>query len=389
MRKILSLVMVAAFCLFVAGMSFGEEKAKEDNPIKIGALFALSGPAAHIGSPTKLVAEMAADEINKKGGILGRKIKIVYLDTEGEPTKSVLMAKKLIENEKVSAIIGPVRTGEAMAIVQTVSDAGIPTIACVGSSIVAVPVKKWMFKSPQKTETAIEKIFEYLKKTNKTKIGIITATDSFGKDGKDTLSKMAEKADIKILIQEEFDPNDVDMTTQLTKIKGNSEIQALICWTIGGAGSVVAKNFKSLNFSIPLIQCHGLPDPKYIELAGAAAEGNIMPSTKLMVAEQLPDSDPQKKLLLDFIKEYTDVRKNGPVGTHSGYAWDAIQILAKAIEIAGSDEPTKIRDSVEKVKNYIGVSGIYNLSDTDHCGLDVDSMVLITIKDGKWKLLEY
>ncbi len=386
MNKIISILCVLS-CILAFSV-YSQDKAKTDEPIKIGALFALSGPAAHIGSPTKLVAEMAADEINKKGGILGRKIKIIYYDTEGEPTKCGLMAKKLIENDKVSAIIGPVRTGEAMAIVKTVTDAKIPTIACVGSSIVAVPVKEWMFKSPQKTETAIDVIFKYLKKSGKTSIAIITASDSFGKDGKKTLADMSVPAGIKIVAEEEFDPTDIDMTSQLTKFKGNKDIQAVICWTIGGAGAVVAKNFKSLGLEMPLIQCHGLPDPKYIELAGNAAEGNLMPSTKLMIADKLPDTDLQKKVLIDFIKEYTDVRKNGPVGTHSGYAWDAVQILAKAIEITGTDEPIKIRESIEKVKNYVGVSGIYNMSPTDHCGLDVDSMVMITIKNGKWEIAE-
>lgn len=389
MKKSLTMLGVLLLALSIFSFGYCEEKAAVNKPIKIGALFALSGPAAHIGSPTKLVTEMAVDDINKKGGIFGRKIEVIYEDTEGEPTKAVLKAKKLIENEKVCAIIGPVRTGEAMAVLNTVTEAQIPTIACVGSSIVAVPPKKWMFKSPQKTETAIEVIIDYLKKTNKTKVAILTASDAFGKDGKKTLNEMLAKSDIKILEQEEFDPSDISMETQLTKINGNKENQAVICWTIGPGGAIVAKNFKSLSFAIPLIQCHGQYDSPLIKLGGIAADGNILPGTKLMIADQLPDNDPQKKVIQDFVNEYTVVRKNGDISTHAAYAWDAIKILAIAVEKAGSDDPAKIRDGIEQVKNYIGVSGIYNLSAEDHCGLGVDSMVMVTIKDGKWILYKY
>ena len=217
-------------------------------------------------------------------------------------------------------------------------------------------------------------------------MGLVTASDSFGKEGKASLVKLAQEHGIEVLADETFDPTDVDMTGQLTKIK-NTDAQAVICWTIGPAGAIVAKNAKNLDMGIPLIQCHGLPDPTYLELAGEAANGSILPSTRLMVASQLPDENPDKKLLLDFINEYENVRKYGKVGTHSGYAWDAIQIVTLAMKEAGT-EPNKLRDAIEATKNYVGVSGTYNMSPEDHCGLDVDSLVMIKVEDGKWKLIE-
>jgi len=137
-------------------------------------------------------------------------------------------------------------------------------------------------------------------------------------------------------------------------------------------------------------QCHGIPDPKYVELAGASAEGSVMPSTKLMAWEQLPESDPQKKVIKDFVHLYNDVQKINKefaINTHSGYAWDAIYVVADAMKKAGV-EPEKLRDAIEQTKGYVGISGIYNLTPEDHNGLGTDSMIMVRVKDGKWELLK-
>lgn len=381
--KTIRLIFLSGLALSLTLASCAQEKAA---PIKIGGLFALSGPAGHIGKPTKLVAEMIVDKINNEGGINGRTIELVTADTESNPGKTVTAVRKLIEGEKVAALVGPTTTGSCMAIIDLVQKAEIPMIACVGGTPPVDPVRKWVFKSPQKTATAAQKIYGYLKSQNIDKVGIITASDGFGKEGKKSLIKLAQEQGIKVLADETFDRTDTDMTGQLTKIK-NPDAQAIICWTIGPAGSTIAKNVKNLGITIPLLQCHGLSDPTYLELSGKAANGNIMPSTKLMIASQLPDEDPQKKLLLDFIDEYENVRKYGKVSTHSGYAWDAIQIVTLAMKKAGT-EPAKLRDAIEATKNYIGVSGTYNMSPADHCGLDMDSLVMIRVEDGKWKLIK-
>jgi len=381
--KIARMMLILGVVVSLALMSCAKE---EKEPIKLGGLFALSGKASHIGTPTKLVAEMIVDKINKEGGINGSPIELVSADTESDPGKTIVAAKKLIDRDKVVALIGPTTTGTCMAIIDTVQEAQIPMVACVGGTPPVVPVRKWVFKSPQKTVTAVAKIYGYLKAQKIGKIGLVTASDGFGKEGRSALTTLAKEQGIEILEDETFDPTDIDMTGQLTKIK-NSDAQAVICWTIGPAGATVAKNVKNLDMTIPLIQCHGLPDPTYLELAGEAANGTIMPSTKLVVASQLADSDPQKKLLLDFVKEYEDTRKYGKVGAHSGYAWDAIQIATIAMKTAGTNAD-KLRDAIEATKNYVGVSGVYNMSAEDHCGLDVDSLVMIKVEDGKWKLIE-
>jgi branched-chain amino acid transport system substrate-binding protein len=177
------------------------------------------------------------------------------------------------------------------------------------------------------------------------------------------------------------------MSTQLTKIAAMKP-QAIVCWTIGPAGAIVSKNHHALGIESPLVQCHGLPGPRYIELAGEAAEGDLMPATKLLIWQDLPDTDPQKKVIEEFVNLYVNeyhYDKEYPINTHSGYAWDAIMLLANAMKSVGTDKE-KVRDALENTKNYVGVSGVYNLSPEDHNGLGTDSMVMLEVKDGKFTL---
>ncbi len=362
------------------------------DPIKIGAVYSLSGPAAAIGTPTKLVTQMVVEKINKEGGINGRPIELVVGDTESDPTKAVMVVKKFINVDKVAAIIGPDRTDLGMAVKKLVEDAGIPTFMTVGGDPVIMgggPLGtfKWVFKSPQRSSVAVEKLYGHLKDANLKKLALITASDGFGKDGKVWLEKMAPKYGLTIVADESFNPKDTDVTAQLSKISSASP-DAIVCWTIGPAAAIVAKNVKQLDLKEPLFQCHGIPDPKYVELAGPAAEGSMMPSTKLMAWEQLPDNDPQKKVIKDFVHLYNDVYKidkEFPINTHSGYAWDAIYIVADAMKKGGT-EPGKLRDAIEQTKNHIGISGTYNLTPEDHNGLGTDSMIMVRIENGKWKL---
>ncbi|MCX5906795.1 MAG: ABC transporter substrate-binding protein, partial [Deltaproteobacteria bacterium] len=322
--------------------------------------------------------------------INGRPLQLVIADDEGDPTKAAIIAKKFIESDKVTAIIGPTRTDTGMATKPIIEQMKVPTFMCVGGDpVITVPPFKWTFKSPQRTSVAVKKTFAYLKKKGTQKIAVITAADGFGRDGKNWLEKLAPEYGLKIIINESFQATDNDMTPQLIKIKAASP-EAIICWTIGKAGSIVAKNVKQLGIQVPLFQCHGQPDPTYIALAGTASEGSIMPATKLMVADQLPDSDLQKKVILEFIRLYTDVYhydRQFPINTHSGYAWDAIYIVAHALKKAGTNNE-KLRDAMEQTQGYIGVSGIYNITAEDHNGLGADSMVMVQIRNGQWKMLE-
>src|SRR6266567_4115442 len=188
-------------------------------PIKIGALFAVTGPAAFLGEPERNSARMVIDEINKAGGVKGRKLELVAYDTAGDATKAVQLATKLIKDDKVVAIIGPSTTGETMAVIPIAEKEQIPLVSCAAGIKITDPVKKWVFKTPANDHVAAEKILLQAEKLKQKNIAIITVSDSFGSSGREQLKLMAAKRGFKIVADEVYSPKDTDMTPQLYKIK--------------------------------------------------------------------------------------------------------------------------------------------------------------------------
>ncbi|HDQ40073.1 MAG TPA: ABC transporter substrate-binding protein [Desulfonatronum sp.] len=383
MKKHFVFFLTAAFLCF-SGTAWAQE------PIKIGAFFALSGPAAPIGTPTKLVAEMVVEQINKDGGINGRLMELVVADTESDPQKALLAARRLVEREKIVALVGPTRTDTGMAVKAYLHQKQVPTVMTVGGDPVIMGGRfgdfDWIFKSPQRSSVAVRRVYEFLQSRGASKVGLLTASDGFGKDGLSWLNSLAPEYGITIVSEEQFAPTDTDMTTQLVKIREASP-DFIICWTIGPAAALVSKNVRQLNLDIPLMHCHGIPDPNFLELAGDAAEGAYMPSTKLMAADQLPENDPQKEIVQEFIRLYKDVyqvERQYPMNTHSGYAWDAIMLIAEALRKAGPENPEALRKAIEQTSGYVGVSGTFTLTPEDHNGLDTDSLVILKVEQGRW-----
>jgi branched-chain amino acid transport system substrate-binding protein len=354
-------------------------------PIKIGALLSVSGPASFLGEPERNTAKMMVDEINKAGGINGRQLELVVIDTTGDATKAVQGVNKLIKDDKVVAIIGPSTTGDSMAVIPIVEKAEIPLISCAAGIKITEPVNKWVFKTAQNDALAVARIFEYMKKQKIGKIAILTVSDGFGSSGREQLVSQSAKFGIKIISDETYGPKDTDMTAQLTKIRG-SEAQAIVCWGTNPGPAVVARNVKQLGITLPLYMSHGVSSKKFIELAGDAAEGIILPSGRVVVADQLPKSDPQKKALLNYVENY---KKNyGVEGDHfGGHAYDAVMLIKGAIE-RGGETPAAIRNELEKTKKYAGIGGTFNFSATDHAGLASDAFVLVQIKNKNWTLLK-
>lgn len=354
-------------------------------PIKIGAILSVTGPASFLGEPERNTALMMVEEINKAGGINGRKIELIVYDTQGDATKAVQAVNRLIKSDKVVAIIGDSTTGNSMAVIPVVEKAEVPIISCAAGSKITDPVKKWVFKTAQNDSLAVMRIFEHMNDKKIKKIAIITVSDGFGASGREQLKLKAADFGIEIVLDETYGPKDTDMTAQLTKIRG-SAAQAIVCWGTNPGPAVVARNVKQLGIKMPLFMSHGVSSKKFIELAGEGAEGIILPSGRVIVADQLPDSDPQKKALLSYVDNY---RKHFKVeGDHfGGHAWDAIMLIKEAIERGGAT-PASIRDQLEKTKNFAGIGGIFNYSEQDHAGLTKEAFVLVQIKKGDWKLIK-
>ena len=373
-----------SLCILVAAfLMAGYARAAE--PIRIGGLFAVTGPPSFLGEPERNTAQMVVDEINKAGGIKGRTLQLVVYDTQGDATKAVQAATRLIKEDKVAAIIGPSTTGETMAIIPVIDSAGIPLISCAAGSKITDPVKKWAFKTAQNDSLAVAKIYKHLQKGKIKQVAILTVSDSFGSLGREQLKGQASNFGLTIVADETYGPKDTDMTAQITKIRG-SGAEALICWGTNPGPAIIARNTKQLGLTIPLFMSHGVSSRKFIELAGDASEGIILPSGRVIVAPLLPKSDRQQRALMAYISDYKEHFK--VEGDHfGGHAWDAVMLLKGAIE-RGGDSPDTIRQELEKTRNFNGIGGIFNFSAQDHAGLTMDAFVLVQIKNRGWVMLK-
>jgi len=376
---------LSAVCITVAAVCCASSSFASPATIKIGALFSVTGPPSFLGEPERNTAKMIVDEINAKGGIKGKKIELVVYDTSGDATKAVQAANRLIKEDKVVAIIGPSTTGESMAVLPVAEKEQIPLISCAAGSKITDPVKRFVFKTAQNDGLAVAKIYEHLNRKKISKVALITVSDGFGSSGREQLKANAAKFGIQIVEDSTYSPKDTDMTAQLTKIRG-SQAQAIICWGTNPGPAVIAKNVKQLGIKLPLFMSHGVSSKKFIELAGDAAEGIILPSGRVIVSDVLPSGDKQKKSLLVFVKDYQNHYK--AEGDHfGGHAWDAVMLLKSAIE-RGGETPAQIRDQLEKTVNFAGIGGIFNYSATDHAGLNKDAFVLVEIKNRDWALVK-
>ncbi|MDD5642421.1 MAG: ABC transporter substrate-binding protein [Syntrophales bacterium] len=377
------LLVVASLVL----VGFGCASKVKQEPYIIGGIFSITGPASYLGEPERNSMEMLAEEINAKGGIAKHPVKLVIYDDEGDVTKARLHAEKLLQKDKALTIIGPSLTHTSMAVLEITQKAKLPLISCAAGSAITSPAKDrvWVFKTAQTDQMAVARIYQYLQKHGTKRVAILTVSTGFGVAGKAQLLGQAAQYGLTVVGQEVFGEKDTDMTPQLTKIRG-TDAQAVICWGTGPAPALVAKNMKQLGITLPLIQSHGAASKKFIELAGDAGEGIIMPAGKLAVWKQLPDSDPQKAVCKEYATKYTAKFKK-PESSFGGYAYDAMRMEFIALEKAGGNK-AKIRDELEKIKNFVGVSGIFNMSPQDHNGLSPKAFVMVKISKGEFKLID-
>ena len=381
-----NLLIVAGACCLAAQLSVPcRSAAEEPKPIKIGAIFSVTGPASFLGAPEAKTAKMVVDKINASGGVLGQKLELIVKDSSGSPEKAVSFAKQLIEEDKVLAIIGPSTSGETMQIKKLCEENQMVLVSCAAADAIVNPLAKYVFKTPQKDSQAATWIYRTMKEKGISKIAILTGNDGFGASGKKQLEELAKTEGIEIVANEVYDKQATDLTDVLTKVKSTPGVQAVVNWSIVPAQSIVAKNMKQLGMDIPLFQSHGFGNRKYVEQAGVAAEGILFPAGRLLVVDELADSHPQKKLLATYKKDYEAAYKED-VSTFGGHAYDANLIVTEALKKAGTTDRNKVRDAIENLHGLVGTAGIYNFSATDHTGLDLTAFEMLTVKDGKFTI---
>lgn len=365
---------------------FGASVALAD--VKIGAVLSVTGPASFLGDPEKKTLEMYAADINAKGGVNGQPIKLVIYDDGGDPNQARTFAIRLIEEDKVDALLAGSTTATTMPIIGLAEENQIPLINFAGAVQAAFPAKKWNFKTPHTDLMACEKIFGDLKKRNLTKVALISGADAFGKSMRDQCMTVTGKYGIEVVHEETYQPRDSDMTPQLTNIKSKAGVQAVINPGFGQGPAIVTRNYKQLGINLPLYHGHGVATKQFIELATpAAAEGARLPAAALLVAEKLADSDPQKKVVVSYKQTY-ESKTGQPVSAFGGHMYDGLMILVEAMQRAKSFDKAKVRDEIEKTKGFIGTGGVVNMTPTDHLGLDLTAFRLLEIRNGDWTLAQ-
>lgn len=357
------------------------------DPIKIGSVLSATGPAAFLGDPEVKTMEMYVDSINKSGGVLGRQLELIHYDDGSDANKANSFTKRLIYDDKVDVIVGGTTTGSTMSMVPLVEKTGVPFISLAGAIVIIDPVKKWVFKTPHTDRMAAEKVFQDMKKQGISKIALLSETSGFGQSGKKEAELVAGDNGIQIVAQESYGPKDTDMSPQLTKMKNNPDVQAVFIFGMGQGPALATRNYRQLGIKLPLYHAHGVASEEFIKLAGDAAEGVRLPAAALIVADKLPDSDPQKAVVTAYSKAFKE-RWKTDVSTFGGHAYDGLMIAVDAMKRAGTTDKAKVRDAIEQTHGYIGTGGVVNMSATDHMGLDLSAFRMVEIKNGDWTLVD-
>jgi branched-chain amino acid transport system substrate-binding protein len=359
----------------------------QTQPIRIGAFLSVSGPAAFLGDPEQKTLELYVEKLNASGGLLGRKLELVAYDSAGDAEKARGYVKRLIEQDKVDVLVGGSTTGETMAAVPLAEAAGVPFISLAGAVVIIEPVKKWVFKTPHTDRMACEKVFVDMRARGASKAALISGAGGFDRSMRAECLKVAAKYGVEIVADESYGAGDTDMTAQLAKIKANGSVQAVLNAGFGQGPAIVTKNYRQLGIKVPLYQSHGVASKQYVKLAGDAAEGVRLPAAALLVADTLPNADPQKKVVVSYKSEYEGHFKQ-EVSTFGGHAYDGLMLATEAIRRAGSTDKAKVRDALESIRGYVGTGGVVNMSAQDHMGLDLSAFRMLEVRGGDWTLVK-
>jgi branched-chain amino acid transport system substrate-binding protein len=329
---------------------------------------------------------MYVERLNAAGGISGRKLALTVYDDAGDAEKARTFTKRLIEQDKVDVIVGGSTTGTTMAAVPLVEQAQIPFISLAGAVVIIEPAKKWVFKTPHTDRMACEKIFTDVKARKLSKVALISGTGGFDKSMRGECVKVAPKYGVEIVADETYGAADTDMTAQLTKIRGTPSVQAVLNAGFGQGPAIVTRNYRQLGITAPLYQSHGVASKEYVKLSGDAAEGVRLPAAALLVADILPDADPQKKVVVAYKSQY-ETKYKSDVSTFGGHAYDGLMLAVEAVRRAGSTDKAKVRDALEATRGYVGTGGVVNMSADDHMGLDLTAFQMLEVRKGNWVVI--
>ena len=359
--------------------------------LKIGVIASSTGVTAVVGIPQKNTVALLPAEIG------GQKVEYIVLDDASDPTNAVTNVKKLLSEHKVDALIGPTTTPAALAMLDFVAESKTPLVTTVGSSALVQPMddkKKWVFKTTQNDDLIAEAVIGHMTKSGVKTIGFIGFNDPYGENWFKVFSAMAEKASLKIIANERFTRTDQSVTGQALKLLSAKPDAVFIAATGGPAvlpqAALLEKGYKGR-----LYQTHGVATNDFIRIGGAKVEGTLMAGGPMLVADDLAATNPIKAVAQGYIKAYDAKFGAGTTSTFGANTYDAGLLLGKAIPEAlkkakpGTPEfRVALRDALEATKEVVGAQGVFNMSPQNHNGMDARARVMMTVKGGKWTLVQ-
>jgi len=378
---------ILGLSLAIAGLAAGPALAD----IKIGLTLSTTGPAASLGIPQKNTVALLPTEI------AGQKIQYIVLDDGGDPTKSVTNVRKLITEDNVDAVIGSSTTPASISIIDVVAENKVPMVALAATASLILPMdekKAWVFKAPQNDILMATALADFMAAKGLKTIGFIGFSDAYG-DGWYTEAQKAFTAKgLKIVANERYNRPDTSVTGQVLKVMQANPDAVLIAGA-GTPAALPAKTLKERGYKGPIYQTHGAANSDFLRVGGKDVEGTIMPAGPVLVAAELPDGNPIKKIALDYVTRYEAMYGVGSVATFGAHALDADRLILAAVPAAletakpGTAEFRKaLRDAMEKTTNLIVSHGIMNMTPTDHNGFDDRARVMVTVENNHWKLLQ-
>ncbi len=380
-------VLATPVCLAVLITSLGAASA---DPVRVGVSISTTGPAASLGIPQRNSVALLPKQIG------GQDIEYIVLDDAADASKAVANARKLIDQDKIDVLIGSSTTPSSLAMIDVAAEKHVPMISLAASASIIAPMdasRRWVFKTPQNDSLMAEALADTMQKAGVKTVGFIGFSDAYGDGWLAEFTKAAAPRGISLAATEKYARPDTTVTGQVLKLIAAKPDAMLIA----GAGTPAAlpqRTLRERGYTGVIYQTHGVANADFLRVGGKDVEGTILPSGPILVAAQLPDSNPIKKVALDYIAKYDAANGPGTVNNFGAHAYDAMLLVQAAIPAAlAHGKPGTaafregLRDGLEGLKEVVLDHGIATMSPTDHNGFDARARVMVTVKNGGWLLL--
>jgi len=388
-RRVVALVVCASLAVALGGCSGGGDTGSNASgsaaaePIKIGAVLSLTGTYAALGESERNALELEVKRINAAGGVSGRQIEVIVEDDATDEAKAVAAASKLIEQDRVVAIMGATGTGQSMAIRGDVQRAGIPQVSMAGGTVITSEFDPLVFQTPWSNTIVVPYVLNAMRASGVTRIAVLSDTGGYGKDGLAVIQAEAPKAGLAIVESQTFNPGDTDVSAQLTKVKG-SDAQAILLWTAGKEAAIAVKSAGELGVELPFFGGSGQARLEFAQGAGTASNGFTFGTGKSLIPANWGEGSEEANVVSDFAQRYEAAYGQAP-DIFAGHAFDALAIVVDALDRAGADaDGAALREAIEKTSGLVGFGGRFTYSATDHNGLTVEDLALYRFEDGIW-----